>query len=190
MGLITGSGSFEMLPVRRGSWFTKLPQRFQKPMDRGAWWANPWGCKESDTTEHKHLILFLMSTNGKPFWNAGFLKRHLSQFPQADCRAAPSLKCPGDHPLDGRSCQIPQGAGLRTLEMSGVCVSLNHCLCWTCFPCIWLKGPPPGVRSKGLQWAWAHWQWLLLLVTSSTFGVSWWTRTPIWQAAFQKLIQI
>jgi len=21
-----------------------------------AWWASPWGLKESDTTEHKHLI--------------------------------------------------------------------------------------------------------------------------------------
>ena len=33
------------------------------PMDRGVWWAySPWGCKESDTTEHAFMdawIIFL-----------------------------------------------------------------------------------------------------------------------------------
>ena len=30
--------------------------RLENPMDRGSWWAtySPWGCKESDTTEHRH----------------------------------------------------------------------------------------------------------------------------------------
>jgi len=32
----------------------------ENPMDRGAWWASPWGHKESNTTEvtehaHKHM---------------------------------------------------------------------------------------------------------------------------------------
>ena len=24
----------------------------ENPLDRGPWWASPWGCKESDITEH------------------------------------------------------------------------------------------------------------------------------------------
>ena len=27
----------------------------ENSMDRGAWWANPWNCKESDTTMHTHM---------------------------------------------------------------------------------------------------------------------------------------
>ena len=27
----------------------------ENPMDRGAWWASPWGRKESDTTERLHF---------------------------------------------------------------------------------------------------------------------------------------
>ena len=27
----------------------------ENPMDRGAWWASLWGCKESDTTEQLHF---------------------------------------------------------------------------------------------------------------------------------------
>ena len=29
----------------------------ENPMDRGAWWASLWGCKESDITEHTQRYL-------------------------------------------------------------------------------------------------------------------------------------
>ena len=32
----------------------------KKPMDRGTWWASPWGRKESDTTEQLTLVCSLM----------------------------------------------------------------------------------------------------------------------------------
>ena len=186
MGLIPGSGS----SPGEGNGTRLQCSCLEKSMDRGSWWASPWCCKESDTTEHKHLIIFLTSTNGEPFRSAGFLKWHLSQFPQSDCPAAPSLTCPGNHLLSmAEAAGFPPGSWPQDFEDVSVWV-LNHCLRWTCFPCIWLKGPP-GVRSKGLcSWPELTWQWLLLLVTSSSFGIAWWTWTPIWQAAFQKLIQI
>ena len=46
---------------RFNPWVRKIPWRrnsnllqyscLENPMDGGAWWASPWGCKESDTTE-------------------------------------------------------------------------------------------------------------------------------------------
>ena len=33
----------------------------ENPMDRRAWWASPWGCKESYTTERLSLTLSLRS---------------------------------------------------------------------------------------------------------------------------------
>ena len=49
-GLIPGSGRSPR--VKNGnllqySWL-------ENSMNRGAWWANPWSCKESDTTMHAH----------------------------------------------------------------------------------------------------------------------------------------
>ena len=44
----------------------------ENPMDRGAWWASPWGHKESDTTEvteHAHTVCFLQfSLFDSPFY--------------------------------------------------------------------------------------------------------------------------
>ena len=33
-------------------------------MDSGASWASPWGCYESDTTEHALLLLLLLTLSG------------------------------------------------------------------------------------------------------------------------------
>ena len=51
-GVIPGSGRSPA--VRNGS-----PLQYfcmENPMDRGTWWASPWGCKESDMTEHKAIF--------------------------------------------------------------------------------------------------------------------------------------
>ena len=32
----------------------------ENPMDRGAWRASPWGCKESDTTERAHMLVLYL----------------------------------------------------------------------------------------------------------------------------------
>ena len=51
-GAISGSGRSPA--VRNGS-----PLQYfclENPMDRGTWWASPWGCKESDVTEDKAIF--------------------------------------------------------------------------------------------------------------------------------------
>ena len=70
MGLIPGSRS----SPGEGNGTRLRCSCLGKSTDRGTWWASPWGCRESDTTEHKHFTIFLMSTNGEPFRSAAFLK--------------------------------------------------------------------------------------------------------------------
>ena len=124
----------------------------------------------------------------QPFWNDTWVRSHsqTAQLPPASRALETTLF------RSQRLPDFPQGAGLRTLEMSGVCVSFESLVfAEPAFHASGLKALPQEVRSKGLcSWPELTWQWLLLSVTSSSFGVAWWTRTPIWQAAFQKLIQI
>ena len=140
-----------MLPVRRGSWFTKLPQRFQKPMDRGAWWANPWGCRVRHYWAQASLPLPHVHQ-----WQA-FPKCRLSEMTPEPVPAGRLPSCSQPHvpwkppSFHGRSCQISP----RELA-SGL---------WRCLVSVWvwitvfaepafhasgLKALPQGVRSKGL----------------------------------------
>ena len=47
LGLIPGSGR----SPGEGNGYPLQYSCLENPMDRGAWWASPWGCKESKMTE-------------------------------------------------------------------------------------------------------------------------------------------
>ena len=47
LGLIPGSGRFP----GEGNGYPLQYSCLENSMDRGAWWASPWGRKESDMTE-------------------------------------------------------------------------------------------------------------------------------------------
>ena len=53
-GLIPGWGR----SPREGNGKSLQYSSLEKSMDRGAWWAAAWGCKELDMTEHTHKAIF------------------------------------------------------------------------------------------------------------------------------------
>ena len=69
------------------------------PMEREAWWA-PWGCKESDMTEHAHTYTHTHTHTGQK--KEGFPVEELSRLGAKGCKELPSVWLLEPHRHPGR----------------------------------------------------------------------------------------